>query len=67
MNNLKLLGTIKIGKFGFTGIEGGFGENKKSMLVKDIAIIHNRKLKHINELINNNKNRFKNILILLIC
>lgn len=29
------------------------------MLVKDIAIIHNRKLKHINELINNNRNRFK--------
>lgn len=60
MNDLKLLGTIKIGKFEFTGIEGGFGEGKKSMLAKDIAIIHNRKLKHINELINNNRNRFKN-------
>lgn len=59
MNNLKLLGTIKIGKFEFTGVEGGFGEGKKSILVKDIANIHNRKLSHINELINNNKNRFK--------
>ena len=59
MNNLKLLGTMKIGKFEFTGIEGGFGEGKKSMLAKDIANIHNRKIFHINELINNNRNRFK--------
>lgn len=39
---------------------GGFGKDKKSMLVKDIANIHNRKIYHINELINNNRNRFKN-------
>ena len=29
------------------------------MLVKDIANIHNRKVYHINELINNNRTRFK--------
>ena len=34
-------GIIKIGDYKFTSIEGGFGEDKKSMLVKDIAIIHN--------------------------
>lgn len=42
MNELKVLGTEKIGNFEFTGIEGGFGENKKAMLVKDIATIHDR-------------------------
>lgn len=37
MNSLKILGQEKVGNFEFTGIEGGFGEGKKSMLVKDIA------------------------------
>lgn len=53
-------GLIKVGDYEFTSIEGGFGKDKKSMLVKDIANIHNRKIYHINELINNNRNRFKN-------
>jgi hypothetical protein len=44
----------------FHDIEGGFGEGKKSMLVKDIALIHDRDLKDINRLINNNIKRFKN-------
>ena len=43
----------------FHDIEGGFGEGKKSMLVKDIAIIHDRDLFKINELINKNRKRFK--------
>lgn len=30
MEALKVLGTEKIGKIEFTGIEGGFGEGKKS-------------------------------------
>jgi phage antirepressor YoqD-like protein len=59
MKQFKLLGTIKIGKFEFTGIKGGFGKGKKSILAKDIANIHNRKIFHINELINNNRNKFK--------
>lgn len=57
---IKTNGLIKVGDYEFTSIEGGFGKDKKSMLVKDIANIHNRKLKHINELINNNRDRFKN-------
>ena len=36
-NQLKVLGTEHIGKITFTGIEGGFGQGKKAMLVKDIA------------------------------
>nr|MBA5588933.1 ORF6N domain-containing protein [Anaerobacillus isosaccharinicus]QOY38538.1 ORF6N domain-containing protein [Anaerobacillus isosaccharinicus] len=40
-------------------ITGGFGPNKKAMLVKHIADIHNKQLKHVNELINSNKHRFR--------
>ncbi|QLL77749.1 hypothetical protein GTO87_03515 [Ligilactobacillus saerimneri] len=59
MNDLKVLGKEKVGRYEFTGIEGGFGEGKKAMLVKDIAAIHNRPVKKINELINRNRKRFK--------
>ncbi|MBM6773475.1 ORF6N domain-containing protein [Ligilactobacillus agilis] len=59
MHNLKILGKEKVGKFEFTGIEGGFGENKKAMLVRDIAMIHGSTTKRINELINRNRRRFK--------
>lgn len=59
MEALKVLGTEKIGKIEFTGIEGGFGEGKKAMLVRDIALIHNSTIKRINELINRNRKRFR--------
>lgn len=59
MNELKVIGREHIGKYQFTGIEGGFGESKKAMLVKDIAKIHERPVFKINELINNNIKRFK--------
>ena len=59
MDNLKVLGKEKIGSIEFTGIEGGFGKDKKCMLAKDIANIHGQQLKKINQLINNNKKRFK--------
>lgn len=59
MNELKVLGTEKIGNFEFTGIEGGFGENKKAMLVKDIALIHGKEVRQINQAINMNRARFK--------
>lgn len=58
MNELKVLGQEKIGQYEFTGIEGGFGENKRAMLVKDIAAIHGSTVKRINELINRNRPRF---------
>lgn len=60
MNELKILGTEKVGNFKFTGIEGGFGKNKKSMLVKDIAVIHGKEVRQINQAINMNRKRFKN-------
>lgn len=59
MEALKVLGTEKIGKLEFTGIEGGFGEGKKAMLAKDVALIHGRSLREINEVITRNIKRFK--------
>lgn len=59
MQELKVLGKEKVGKFEFTGVEGGFGEDKKSMLVRDIAVIHGQPLKEINRRINDNRKRFK--------
>lgn len=60
MEALKVLGTEKVGKIEFTGIEGGFGEDKKAMLVRDIALIHSQTNGNINLLINRNRKRFKN-------
>ncbi|NME31331.1 ORF6N domain-containing protein [Ligilactobacillus ruminis] len=56
---LKVLGQEKIGQYEFTGIEGGFGENKRAMLVKDIAVIHNLETRTVNQTINRNIKRFK--------
>ena len=56
---IKINGVKEVNGMRFNEIEGGFGEDKKSMLVKDIAIIHGRKLKAVNQLINNNRERFK--------
>lgn len=65
MQELKILGKEKVGKFEFTGVEGGFGKDKKSMLVRDIAVIHESTVKRINELINRNRKRFKDGIDLL--
>ena len=59
MQELKINGTREIDGVKFNDIEGGFGENKKSILAKEIASIHNRKLFKVNELINDNRIRFK--------
>lgn len=60
MDQLHVTGKQKIGNFEFIGIEGGFGEGKKAMTVKDIAEIHGREVKAINQAINMNRSRFKN-------
>lgn len=58
MNQLHVTGKQKIGNFEFVGIEGGFGEDKKAMTVNDIAAIHEREVKVINQAINMNIHRF---------
>lgn len=59
MTQLKVIGKEHIGHIEFTGIEGGFGDDKKAMLVKDIAKIHGKELRQINQAINMNRKRFK--------
>ncbi|MEB8938780.1 ORF6N domain-containing protein, partial [Bacillus cereus] len=53
-----MLGQQYIAGYQFTGIEGGFGKGKKAMLVKEIAIIHDKPIKEINRRINENRIRF---------
>ncbi|UYX50067.1 ORF6C domain-containing protein [Bacillus thuringiensis] len=59
-SELRLLGRRNIAGYEFTGIEGGFGESKKAMLVKEVAEIHNQQIGEINRRINDNRERFKN-------
>lgn len=40
-------------------IEGGFGEGKKSMLVREISAIHRIKVGNINQRINDNREKFE--------
>lgn len=58
-NQLKVLGTEHIGKITFTGIEGGFGDGKKAMLVQDIAKLHRKENRAINQAIEMNRQWFK--------
>ncbi|MDU2672670.1 MAG: ORF6C domain-containing protein [Clostridium sp.] len=57
--NVKVNGLVNVEGMKFHDIEGGFGEGKKAMLVKEIAEIHRRELKVINQSINMNRERFK--------
>lgn len=55
---VKIGSLVTIGDMRFHDIEGGFGPNKRSMLVKDIAEIHGKDLFYINKQINANRKRF---------
>ena len=58
MKELTVKGLVTVEGMKFHEIEGGFGEDKKSMLAKEIAEIHGRPTGKINELINKNRKRF---------
>lgn len=58
--SLKINGHLNVCGLKIPHINGGFGKEKKAMLVKHIADIHKRTLKRINELINRNRHRFRN-------
>ena len=60
MDKLKINGSTKFMGIELPIIEGGFGEDKKCILAKDIAEIHDKELKFINQNINRNRKRFKN-------
>lgn len=56
--NAKVNGLVNIYGMKFHDIEGGFGEGKKAILVKEIANIHRKELRVINQAINMNRTRF---------
>jgi hypothetical protein len=58
MNQLSVGNIVHVGDMEFHSIEGGFGKDKKAMLVKEIAEIHGRELFKVNQLINDNRKRF---------
>lgn len=66
-NEIRLIGQTEVDGIKFTGVEGGFGEGKKSMLAKDVAIMHDVETKYIQKLINKNVNRFTNNDLLDLC
>lgn len=56
---LKVIGRQRVSNFEFTGIEGGFGEGKKAVLVREIAVLHEKELRAINQNIDRNIERFE--------
>lgn len=56
---LRVLGEEHIDNYEFLGIEGGFGEGKKAILVRDIAKIHGQSVGNINRIIKNNRQWFE--------
>lgn len=58
--NLQIIGKQNVAGVEFTGIEGGFGKGKRAMLISEIAKIHGKDVRHVNERINFNLKRFKN-------
>lgn len=59
MDSLVLKGMTQVDDMKFHHIEGGFGRDTKAMLSQDIANIHGRPVKAINQAINMNRKRFK--------
>lgn len=59
MDKILVKGTQKFMGKEIPVIEGGFGEGKRCMLVREISQIHNMKVGNINQRINDNRKRFK--------
>lgn len=59
MSDLVLKGKIEVCGIEIPLIAGGFGLDKKAILAKDIAKLHNKPSYKVNQLINDNLKRFK--------
>ena len=64
MSKKKTIDLVVKGEVDFNGItikhiEGGFSEDSKTILAKDIALIHNMEVKAVNQLITNNIEEFE--------
>lgn len=57
---IKFLGEKSVGGKKFDGVVGGFGQGKRSILVRDVAQILGTNVKSINQSINRNRQRFIN-------
>lgn len=58
-NNIQVKGTQNFMGVEIPVIEGGFGKEKRCILVREISQIHNMKVGNINQRINDNRKRFK--------
>ncbi|MGM1044795.1 MAG: ORF6N domain-containing protein [Bacillota bacterium] len=58
MENLAINNNVIVRGKTIPHISGGFGIDKRAMLAKHIAEMHNKELKHVNEAINSNRKRF---------
>jgi len=58
MSNLAVKGKVKVCGMEIPNVYGGFGEDQKVILAKTVAELHDKKLSHVNELINNNIKHF---------
>lgn len=58
MKDLKVIGKEQVAGYEFIGIEGGFGDGTRGMLVRDIAEIHGQPVGNINRNIEKSINRF---------
>lgn len=59
LSGLNIASKLTVREIEIPNISGGFGRNKKSMLAMHIAEIHEKLLKHVNQIINDNRKRFK--------
>lgn len=59
IKNLEIKGTTEFMGMELPNIFGGFGQDKKCILAKDIAEIHETRIDKVNELINNNIDEFE--------
>ncbi|WP_076237067.1 ORF6N domain-containing protein [Clostridium botulinum] len=59
MNELVLKGKTEVCGIEIPNIAGGFGKDKKAMLAKDIAKLHDFKPHKVNQDINRHRNKFK--------
>lgn len=62
MNDLTIKGATEICSITVPNIVGDFVEGKKSILAQHIEKVHEEKLKVVNQAVNMNRNRFKNLI-----
>lgn len=59
MYELEINGSANVCGFEVPKIAGGFGRNKRSMLIKHVSEMHGKQIKHVNESIKNHREKFK--------